>query len=257
MKIVRYSDKEKKRQVYGVLEDNKICPVTGSPFSKPIAYDKTSAISYDETLLLAPCEPTKVVALAINYQGATGQTADMSEPLVFLKSSNAVVAVNDTVELPFQSSTWGESELGVVIRKTAKNIVATEVRDFILGYVPANDVSCYNVEERDHHLARSKSADGFCPLGHYIDTDYDFRNKSILAYHNDTLLRQGNTDEMIWDPEKIVVWLSTWMTLYSGDVVITGAPSRVRDRLFLQDGDTFTIEIEGFPKIVTRFRAKK
>lgn len=256
MKIVRYTDKGRGKSVYGILGEDTIYPVIGSPFSKLIAYDKTNGISYDETLLLAPCEPTKVVALAINYLGATGQTADMLEPLVFLKSNNSVVGINDTVELPFQSNTWGESELGVVIRKTAKNILEAEVRNYILGYVSANDVSCDNVDDRDHHLARSKSSDGFCPLGQYIDTDYDFRNKSILAYHNDILLRKGNTDEMIWDPEKIVVWLSSWLTLYPGDVIITGTPSRVRDRLFLKDGDTYTVEIEGFPKMVTRFRAK-
>jgi 2-keto-4-pentenoate hydratase/2-oxohepta-3-ene-1,7-dioic acid hydratase in catechol pathway len=257
MKIVRYTDKKTNRPVYGALERNNVYPVVGFPFSTPINCYERNEIPYDEAILLAPCEPTKVIALAINYKGATGQTADMSEPLVFLKSSNTVVDANYTVELPFKSKTWGESELGVVIRKTAKNIVETEVRDYILGYVPANDVSCDNVEGRDHHLARSKSADGFCPLGHYIDTDYEFRNKTVLAYHNDILLRQGNTDEMIWNPEKIVVWLSTWMTLYPGDIVITGAPSRVRDRLFLKDRDTYTVEIEGFPKIVTRFRAKQ
>jgi 2-keto-4-pentenoate hydratase/2-oxohepta-3-ene-1,7-dioic acid hydratase in catechol pathway len=122
-----------------------------------------------------------------------------------------------------------------------------------LGYVPANDVSCDNVDDRDHHLARSKSADGFCPLGQYVDTDYDFRGKKILAYHNNTLLREGNTNQIIWDPERIVVWLADWMTLYPGDVVITGTPSRVRDRMFLKDGDTYTVKIEGFPDLVTKF----
>ena len=257
MKILRFQSEEYSRPIYGVLKEDKIHPIKTSPISAKVQYDKSKAVNFYEKLLLPPCEPTKVIALAINYHGATGQTSDMSEPLVFLKSNNAIVGVNDTVELPFKSNTWGEAELGVVIRKTARNIVETEVRDYILGYLPANDVSCDNVDGRDHHLARSKSADGFCPLGHYIDTNYDFMNKSILAHHNDILLRKGNTDEMIWDPERIAVWLSTWMTLYPGDVVITGTPSRVRDRLFLQDGDTYTVEIEGFPKIVTRFRAKK
>lgn len=257
MKIVRYTGKGRGKSVYGILGEDTIYPVIGSPFSESIDYDKKNGIPYNESIPLAPCEPTKVIALAINYLGATGQTADMSEPLVFLKGSNAVVGVNDPVELPFQSNTWGEAELGVVIRRTARNADHYEVKDHILGYVPANDVSCDNVDDRDHHLARSKSSDGFCPLGQYIDTDYDFRNKSILAYHNDILLRKGNTDEMIWDPEKIVVWLSSWMTLYPGDVIITGTPSRVRDRLFLKDGDTYTVEIEGFPKMVTRFYEKK
>jgi len=208
----------------------------------------------DLNLLLVPCKPTKVVALAINYQGATGQTASMSEPLVFLKSTNAVVDCNQQVKLLFKSNTWGEAELGVVIGKTTTpGVTAANVKDFILGYVPANDVSCDNVDDRDHHLARSKSADGFCPLGQYVDTDYDFRGKKILAYHNNTLLREGNTNQIIWDPERIVVWLAGWMTLYPGDVVITGTPSRVRDRMFLKDGDTYTVKIEGFPDLVTKF----
>jgi len=257
MKIVRYKDSKLNKLNYGILKNDLVHPLIGTPFDNSMKYDTSrDPLHYEESILAAPCEPTKVIALAINYQGATGQTSDMSEPLVFLKSSNTVVDVNHAVELPFKSNTWGESELGVVIRKRVKKIVEAEVRDYILGYVPANDVSCDNVDSRDHHLARSKSADGFCPLGHYIDTDYDFRNKTILAYHNEILLRQGNTDAMIWNPEKIVAWLSNWMTLYPGDVVITGAPSRVRDRLFLHDGDTYTVAIEGFPKMVTTFYAK-
>jgi len=178
----------------------------------------------------------------------------MSEPLVFLKSTNAMVDCNCKVRLPFSSNTWGEAELGVVIKKTTTPQVSSlNVKDYILGYIPANDVSCNNVEDRDHHLARSKSADGFCPIGQYIDTDYDYRNKEILAYHNDIMLRKGNTDQMIWNPEKSVVWLSGWMTLYPGDIVITGTPSRVRDRMFLKDGDTYTVKIEGFPNLVTKF----
>ena len=78
-------------------------------------------------------------------------------------------------------------------------------------------------------------------------------SKEILAFHNDILLREGNTNQMIWNPERIIIWLSTWMTLYPGDIIITGTPSRVRDRLFLKDGDTYTVKIEGFPDLVTSF----
>ena len=81
----------------------------------------------------------------------------------------------------------------------------------------------------------------------------NFKNKKILAYHNDILLRKGNTDEMIWNPEQIIIWLSSWMTIYPGDLVITGTPSRVRDRLYLKSGDTYTVRIEGFPDLITFF----
>ena len=155
MKILRYSDKEKNKQVYGVFEGNTIYPVTGSPFSKPVVYDRINGISYDETLLLAPCTPSKVVALAINYQGATGQTEDMSEPLVFLKSNNTVIGVNDIVELPLQSKTWGEAELGVVIRKQVKNIDEKNVR---LSQSSIYPCSRQEKEQRPPHLLPIRSS---------------------------------------------------------------------------------------------------
>lgn len=254
MKIIRFKDVKNDVISYGIIKSNVIYPIIGNPYSKDINVEKNRTISFDSNLLLVPCKPTKVVALAINYEGATGQTKAMSEPLVFLKSTNAVVGFNHKVKLPFTSNTWGEAELGIVIKKTTSSQVSeTNVKEYILGYVPANDVSCDNVDGRDHHLARSKSADGFCPVGQYIDTNYDYRNKEVLAYHNDILLRKGNTNQMIWNPERIIVWLSNWLTLYPGDIVITGTPSRVRDRLFLKDGDTYTIKIQGFPDLVTSF----
>lgn len=256
MKIVRYKDGKLKRLNYGVLKKEFIHPLIGTPFDKPIKYDESrNPLRYKESILVAPCEPTKVVALAINYKGATGHTDDMTEPLVFIKGSNTITGPNAKVKLPFKSNTWGESELAVVIRKTAKNIRFNEVSKYIFGFVPANDVSCDNVDNRDHHLARSKSADGFCPLGHYIDTSYEPENKTIRAYHNDILLRLGNTNDLVWDINKTISWLTSWMTLYPGDVVLTGTPSRVRDRLFLKGEDTYTVDIEGFPKLVTKFHA--
>ena len=254
MKIVRFIDNKNKSYSYGIIESDYICPILGIPFSDQLETDRDRAVPFDPTLLLVPCKPTKVVALAINYQGATGQTASMSEPLVFLKSSNAVVGYNEKIRLPFTSNTWGEAELGVVIKQTTTSqVTASNVDEYILGYISANDVSCDNVEDRDHHLARSKSADGFCPIGQYIDTDYDYRDKKILAYHNDILLRKGNTNQMIWKPGEIMSWLSGWLTLYPGDIVITGTPSRIRDRLYLADGDSYTVKIEGFPDLVTTF----
>jgi len=238
---------------YGVIKNELIFPIIGSPFSEKINISNDAELTYDSSILLKPCLPTKIIALAINFPGATGQTKDMLEPLVFLKANNCARAFNKPVKIAFSSQTWGESELGLVIKKEAKNININNVKDYILGYVPVNDVSCENVDGRDHHLARSKSADGYCPIGHWIDTEYDFNGKKIQAYHNKTIIREGIADQMIWNPEKIIIWLSSWMTLYPGDIISTGAPVRTRDRLYLNDGDTFTVKIQGFPNLVTSF----
>jgi len=252
VKIVRYNN-DLNLPCFGSVEDNCIIPIFGSPFDKKIKLLKNEALKYDPSILLPPCAPTKVIALAINYHGATGQTKDMLEPLVFLKASNCIVGCNDSVKIAFSSETWGESELGVVIKKEVKNISYKDVSDYILGYIPVNDISCENVDNRDHHLARSKSPDGYCPVGQWIDTEYNYQGKMIEAFHNETLIRRGSTDEMIWNPEKIIVWLSSWMTLYPGDIISTGAPVRTRDRLYLKNGDTYTVKIEGFPDLVTKF----
>ena len=252
MKILRYKN-EQGIPSFGILENDQIIPIIDTLFAANIQLSGERPIPYDQPILLAPCLPTKVIALAINYQGATGQTKEMSEPLVFLKASNCIVGCNGDVGIAFASETWGESELGVVIKTETKNISRKQVSEHILGYVPVNDVSCENVDDRDHHLARSKSADGYCPVGHWIDTEYDYRGKMIEAFHNEILIRRGSTNEMIWDPEKIIVWLSSWMTLYPGDIISTGAPVRTRDRLYLKDGDTYTVRIEGFPDLVTSF----
>ena len=252
MKIVRYIN-ENNEINYGSVEDNFIIPFSGSPFADKQILMYNNRLRYDSSILLSPCTPTKIIALAINYEGATGQTINMLEPLVFLKGTNCISNCNDSVKIAFPSETWGESELGVVIKKEMKNISIVDVGQYILGYCPVNDVSCENIDDRDHHLARSKSADGYCPVGHWIDTQYDYQDKLIEAYHNDILIRKGKTSEMLWKPEKIVSWLSNWMTLYPGDIISTGAPVRTRDRLYLSDGDTFTVRIEGFQDLVTSF----
>ncbi len=253
MKIVRFKDIELGMCAYGVIKEGLIHRLKQSPFDQLEIDRSKTPISYDESLLCPPCEPSKIVALAINYKGATGHSGKMTEPLVFLKGTNSVVGPNQKVRLPFDSNTWGEAELGVVIGKTGYNIERSEAGDYILGYISANDVSCDNIESRDHHLARSKSADGFCPLGHYIDTDYQPENKIIRSFHNDILIRQGNTGDMVWDVKETVCRLSSWMTLYPRDVILTGTPPRVRDRLYLKHGDTYTVDIEGFPNLVTEF----
>ena len=104
MKIIRFTETENNSESYGVLESDKIYPITNSPFMDKLTIDRDQVIPFDPKLLVVPCEPTKVVALAINYQGSTGQTASMSEPLVFIKTTNAVVECNQKIKLPFTSN---------------------------------------------------------------------------------------------------------------------------------------------------------
>jgi len=198
-------------------------------------------------------KPSKIIGIAVNYEGATGLDDTMSEPLIFLKGSNTFLNNNEKIKIPFNLPCWGEVELGVVISKKAKNISIDEVESYILGYTIVNDITIKNIDNRDHHLARSKSVDNFCPVLDTLDTSFIPKDQKLKAFHNGILLREGKISDMIWSPEKIVSEVSHWMTLEKGDLILTGTPPRVKERMFLKNNDTFLCEIEGLGKLENEF----
>lgn len=255
MKIIRFAEKNNPNQIfYGKLENDGVSKVLNSPFEDEISISELR-IGVEEVNIFPPVSPEKIICIATNFSGATGVDDQMEEPVIFLKGANAITSHLNAVHLPFDLKCWGESELGFVIKRSAKDIPNEEfdISRYILGFLPCNDVSCENISGRDHHLARSKSADNFCPVGQYIDTSYNPENKSIKALHNGELLRDGNTSEFIWKPKKIIFELSKWLTLSPGDLILTGAPKRIRDRIFLEDGDEYIVEIEDFPVLKNTF----
>jgi len=244
MKLVRFTSRGHSRARWGILDGDFIRPLAGDPLLGKEEF--CSPVPVAEARLRAPCQPSKIVAVALNYEGATGQSAGMTEPLVFLKPGTSVCGAGDPVICPFPGvKVWGEAELAIVIGRTVRNQDETEAGRAILGYTSANDVTAENVENRDHHLARSKAADTFCPLGPWIDTDYDPDDKMVEAYQNRELIRRGNSNQRVWRDRQIVSWLSTWMTLQPWDVLLTGTPPRVVPRRYLEPGDVFSVRIEG------------
>lgn len=209
----------------------------------------------EEVRLLTPCRPGKVVALAANYRGATGESPEMTEPLVFLKAPNSVCGPGDDVVSPFPGArVWGEAELAIVVGSRLRRAGEGEAQAAIFGYTAANDVSADNVDGRDHHLARSKSADTFCPLGPWIDTDYSPAGRRVDALQNGELIRRGSTDDRVWSCARTLSRISSWMTLEPWDVVLTGTPPRRVPRRYLRPGDEFVVRIEGLGELKNRFR---
>jgi 2-keto-4-pentenoate hydratase/2-oxohepta-3-ene-1,7-dioic acid hydratase in catechol pathway len=244
MKIVRYLDSGS--PVLGCVSDESVFRLEGDPFDRPKRGPAKGPLS--SIKLLAPCQPHKVVAVGINYPGATGLTATMAEPLVFLKAGTSASGPYDDIVSPFgETPVWGECELALVMGPN----------NSIFGYTAANDVSAENIEGWDHHLARSKAADTFCPLGPWIDTEYEPANRLIEGFQNEELIRRGNSDDRLWQDSRIVTWLSTWMTLEPWDVVLTGAPTRVVPRRYLKEGDEFVVRIAGLGELRNRFRGAR
>ena len=241
MKIVRFLDSGS--TAWGCVADESIFRLNGDPFDAPKQGPIAGPLA--SIKLLAPCRPRKIVALGVNFPGATGLTETMTEPLVFLKAGTSACGPYDDIVSPFPGTpVWGECEMAFVIGP----------KNSIFGYTAANDVSADNVEGWDHHLARSKAADTFCPLSPWIDTEYSSANRRIEGLQNSELIRRGNTNDRLWQDARTLAWLSTWMTLEPWDVILTGAPTRVVPRRYLKEGDEFVVRIEGLGELRNRFR---
>ena len=252
MRLVRYITRTSSEPAFGCVEGQDVYSLKGDPLSGSERAHRVG--NFTELRLLAPCRPAKVVAVAINFPGIEGYSPNMLEPMVFVKPGTCVCGPGDSVINPFPDLPWwGEAELGVVIKHRLRNASADQVADGILGFTIGNDVTVENIEGRDHHLARSKCPDSFCPLGPWIDTDFDATNCLIEAVQNGEVIRRARSSEQVWQWPRIVSWLSTWMTLEPWDVVLTGNPPDTVGMSYLNDGDTYTARIEGLGELTNRF----
>jgi 2-keto-4-pentenoate hydratase/2-oxohepta-3-ene-1,7-dioic acid hydratase in catechol pathway len=202
--------------------------------------------------LLAPCEPTKIFCVGQNYRSAMlarGRELP-SEPVVFLKTPNSVIGPGAEIVRPDGIERFAyEGELAVVIGKTARNVVADQAFDYILGYACGNDVTVRDWQEQERHWVRSKTSDTFCPLGPWIETDLDPSDLSLKVSVNGELHQDGRTSDLIFSIPFLIEHLSRWITLVPGDVILTGTPLGAQP---VVDGDLIEIEIEGIGTLRNR-----
>ena len=251
MRLIRYVY-QGNPPAFGIVEEGDVYKALGNPLSDVRRGRRVAALK--EVTLLAPCEPTKVIAVAINFEGIEGFSSDMEEPLVFIKPATSVCGPLRHVRNPFPDlPMWGEAELGVVIRDIAPNTKEKDVARGILGFTIGNDVTVENIHHRDHHLARSKGADDFCPLGPWIDTQFDASDCVIEAVQNGEVIRRAKSSQQFWQWPRIISWLSTWMTLEPWDVVLTGNPPDTVGMRYVRSGDVYTARVHGLGELTNTF----
>jgi len=198
----------------------------------------------DKVKVLPPCSPTKIVCVGLNYKGhaAEMKVAIPDEPVLFLKPPSSVIAHKDSIVYPNQSTQVDyEAELAIVIGKRAKHVGAGDARDHILGYTCFNDVTARDLQKKDVQWTRAKSFDTFSPVGPFIVTGIDPTNLSIQSKLNSKVMQSSNTGNMIFDPYRLVEFISGVMTLECGDVIASGTPSGIGP---MKRGDIIEIEIE-------------
>ena len=227
---------------YGRIEDDRLIPI--ADLSRP-REQVAPAFDLAQVRLLAPCVPTKIVAVGLNYRthAAELQMALPSEPLLFLKPPSAVTGPGSPIVCPSMASRVDyEAELAVVIGRRCRRIRADQAAAYILGYTCCNDVTARDLQQRDVQFTRSKSFDTFAPLGPWIVTGLNPADLRVESYVNGERRQSGTTADLVFPVEALVSFVSRVMTLEPGDVISTGTPAGVGS---LQPGDTVQVAVEG------------
>jgi 2-keto-4-pentenoate hydratase/2-oxohepta-3-ene-1,7-dioic acid hydratase in catechol pathway len=195
--------------------------------------------------LLAPVVPSKVVCVGKNYAAHAaefGMTVP-EEPLLFLKPSTAVIGPRDPIRLlPISRRVDYEGELAVVIGRFARNVATEDASRYVLGYTCANDVTLRDLQKTDDQWVRAKGFDGSCPLGPWIETDLDPTDVRVETRVNGEIRQAGQTSDMVFGVATLIEYVTSFMTLLPGDVLLTGTPEGVGK---LDPGDTVEVEVDG------------
>jgi 2-keto-4-pentenoate hydratase/2-oxohepta-3-ene-1,7-dioic acid hydratase in catechol pathway len=256
MRIVRFEFKG--RSGYGILEGEQISVLWATPYDGGLKNTTGEVMSLPEVTLLAPCEPTKVVGVGLNYRDHAKEFGHPlpEEPLLFLKPSTVVIGPDEDIVYPAMSRQVDyEAELAVVIGKPCRHAAAEDFRDYVLGYTAINDVTARDLQRKDGQFTRSKSFDTFAPLGPWIETAIpDPDNLAVESYLNGENRQRSSTRNLVFSVGALVAFISRIMTLLPGDVIATGTPSGVGP---MQPGDVVEIRVEGVGTLRNRLVAER
>ena len=241
MRLVRFRFGD--RIATGVVEGDAVRALAGTFFENPVPSGEE--VPLDDVRLLAPVLPSKVVCLGKNYAAHAAEFGGEvpEEPLVFLKPSTSVAGPGDPIPLlPISNRVDYEGELAVVIGRIARNVRAEEAFRYILGYTCGNDVTLRDLQKKDEQWARAKGFDGSCPLGPWVETELDPIDVHLETRLNGEVRQSASTSDMVFGVATIIEFVTEFMTLLPGDVIMTGTPEGVGK---LEPGDKVEVEIDG------------
>jgi 2-keto-4-pentenoate hydratase/2-oxohepta-3-ene-1,7-dioic acid hydratase in catechol pathway len=222
----------------------------GTFFEDPVPTGEEVAL--DDIKLLAPVIPSKIVCVGKNYAAHAaefGMTVP-EEPLLFLKPSTSVIGPEDPIPLLRVSHRVDyEGELAAVIGQVARNVRTEDAGKVILGYTCANDVTLRDLQREDDQWTRAKGFDGSCPLGPWIETDLDPTDVRVETRLNGDVRQSGQTADLVFGVATLIEYITSFMTLLPGDVLLTGTPEGVGK---LAPGDLVEVEVDGVGTLANR-----
>jgi 2-keto-4-pentenoate hydratase/2-oxohepta-3-ene-1,7-dioic acid hydratase in catechol pathway len=250
-KYVRYSHQNVIS--YGILEGDTIRELKGNLFAGATPTGRTVKLA--DARLLAPCQPSKVIAVGLNYKSHIGERPAAAYPGLFAKlptsivgPDDAIVATDDAKNLHF------EGELVVVIGRRAKNVSVADAPNYVFGVTAGNDVSERDWQKNDLQWFRAKASDTFGPLGPAIVKGLNYGDLLLQTRVNGEVLQSQRTKDLVFDVPAIVSYISRFVTLEPGDVIYTGTPGTTKA---MKPGDVVEIEIEGVGVLRNRVERAK
>lgn len=281
MKIVTFKDTEnsEKYRIGALISENEIADLTSLAGKKSLGAaeilscfdleneffgkaesvmktDDLPKINRDEIEICAPVpRPSKIICIGLNYRDHAEESgAEIPKsPIIFSKFSQCAIGANEAILLPKKSEQVDyEAELAFVVGRRAKNVSKENAMDYVFGYTNFNDVSARDFQFADGQWTRGKSCDTFAPFGEFVATKDEIKDPHNLRIQfrlNGETLQNSNTGELIFKIPELIEFLSRSITLEPGDVIATGTPPGVgfarKPPVFLKDGDTAEVEIEG------------
>ena len=207
-------------------------------------------IAIEDAQHLAPSEPTKIIAVHLNYDSRTQEfmTKLPPAPTYFHKPITALNSHKGAVVRP-EGCKWlnYEGEIVIIIGKTCRNISPEEAGEYIAGYSVGNDYGLHDFRDTDAgSMLRVKGSDTLAPVGPGMVTDWDFRNKRIKTLVNGKVVQDDNTSNMEWDMHYLVADIARTITLVPGDMLFSGTPAFSRP---VEPGDIVEVEVEGLGRL--------
>ena len=230
-------------------------PFPGSPANGNSAprsgWEQGCTVSQEDFTFLAPSAPANVLGMAHN----TGQAGRDLPAQAFHKAATSVIGPGDAIELTADIGlVEPEAELAVVVGRTARRLTLDNARAAVLGYTIANDVTARDLQKSDELWLSAKSQDTFTPAGPWIVTCLDEADLPIGVVHNGSELATASTADLGWKVDEILVYLSSFMTLHPGDLVLTGFPAATAP---IRPGDTVTCRVGGIGELTNPVAAAR
>jgi 2-keto-4-pentenoate hydratase/2-oxohepta-3-ene-1,7-dioic acid hydratase in catechol pathway len=256
LRIIRYDAGGTPR--WGVLgPDDMVYEAEGEPFGRSGLRRGSAVAPCGDVRLLAPVTPSKIVCVGRNYADHAAELGNPvpKEPLIFLKPPSSIVGPGAEVCYPEVSGRVDpEAELVAVIGRSGRRVAVEDAMAMVAGYTCGNDVTARDLQKSDPQWTRGKGFDTFCPLGPWVDTEFDPGDVRVTCAVDGQVRQDGRTKDFIFDIPTLIAYITAFARLEPGDVIMTGTPSGVGP---VQVGNTMTVAVEGLGELTNQVVADR